>query len=60
MRFQDFIDQQKARKAIPDIQLAKSLIGMSSVHIEVIKKLELTEISASTNMESAIPSLFIQ
>jgi len=57
MRFQDFIDEQKARKASPDKQLAKSLAKMSDRHIEVIKKLELTETSASTVMTTYYESL---
>ena len=57
MRFQDFIDQQKARKATTDIQLAKSLIGMSDNHIEAIKKLAIDEITASTIMATYYEAL---
>ena len=57
MRFQDFIDGQKARKSTPDVQLAKSLIGMSDNHIEVIKKLEIDEITASTVMATYYEAL---
>lgn len=57
MRFQDFVDGQKARKATPDIQLAKSLIGMSDNHIEVIKKIAIDEITASTVMSTYYEAL---
>lgn len=57
MRFQDFIDQQKARQAAPDIQLVKSLIKMSDSHIETIKQIELTEITAATIMTTYYEAL---
>lgn len=57
MKFQDFIDDQKARKATPDTQLAKSLVRMSDAHVEVIKALELTETSASTLMTNYYEAL---
>ncbi len=57
MSFQDFLDQQKARKSTPDMQLAKSLVKMSDVHIEVIKELDLTETSASTIMTTYYEAL---
>lgn len=57
MRFQDFIDDQKARKSSTDKQLAKSLISMSDTHIEAIKALRMSEIAASTIMTTYYEAL---
>ena len=57
MRFQDFIDQQKARRSSIDIQLAKSLVSMSDSHGDTIKILDINEITASTIMTTYYEAL---
>lgn len=57
MKFQNFIDDQKARKTTPDMQLAKSLVGMSDNHIEVIRRIAIDEITASTVMTNYYEAL---
>lgn len=57
MNFQDFIENGKVRKGLPDIQLAKSLVGMSDNQLEVVGRLEIDDKSASTIMSNLYEAL---
>ena len=50
MKFQDFIENGKVRRGLPDIQKAKALVKMSGNHIKVFKDIEINETSACTIM----------
>ncbi|MBI4021281.1 MAG: hypothetical protein HY369_03495 [Candidatus Aenigmarchaeota archaeon] len=57
MRFQDFIDSGKARRARPDIQLARSLIKMSDSLLETLAGIPCTPQSAPTIMTNFYEAL---
>lgn len=48
MRFQDFIEQGKARKGSPDISKVKSLLETSNNHLLFLKNQKINEVSAGS------------
>jgi|SRR3989344_4113398 len=48
MRFQDFIEQGKARKGSPDISKVKSLLETSNNHLLFLENQKINEVSAGS------------
>ncbi|MBI2208406.1 hypothetical protein HYU50_02825 [Candidatus Woesearchaeota archaeon] len=48
MRFQDFIEQGKARKGSPDVSKVKSLLETSNNHLLFLENQKINEVSAGS------------
>ncbi len=52
MKFSDFIESGQAKKALPDAQLAKSLVATADSDLKFLKGLEINENSARKIMSN--------